>query len=80
MQRSASQVPGAQAFDGDDPVGPIGGHVPEKRLRAGLHVPMPHDLAVLVEDADVHGAGMQIDATGKCRWPGVEAPEVSSAF
>ena len=53
------------AFDRDDNVGPIGCNVPEKRLRAGLHVSMQQDLAVLVEDADIHGPGGPVDATGK---------------
>jgi hypothetical protein len=40
---------------------------------------VPHDLTVLVEDADVHGPGVPVDATGTLVWRGVEAPEVSSA-
>jgi hypothetical protein len=40
---------------------------------------MPPDLAILVEDADVHGPGVQVDATVKLMWLGVESPEVSSS-
>jgi hypothetical protein len=78
-QRSASQVPDAQAFDRDDTVGPRGGNGPQKRLRAGLQVSRPQALAVLVEDADRHGPGVPVEATVKLLWRGVEAPEVSSA-
>jgi hypothetical protein len=40
---------------------------------------MEPDLTVLVEDTDVHGPGMQGDATVKWVLLGVEAPEVSSS-
>jgi hypothetical protein len=72
-------LPGEHAFNGDDNVGPIGRNALEKRLRAGFHVPMQHDLTVLVEDADVHGPGVQVDATVKLMWLGVESHEVSSS-
>jgi hypothetical protein len=71
--------PGEQAFDRDDHVGAIGGHVPETRLRAGGHGPMPHDLAVLVEEADAQGPGVPVDATVTLMGLGVESPEVSSS-
>ena len=37
------------------------------------------DLPILVQDAEVHGAGMQVDATVKLVLLGVESPEVSSS-
>jgi hypothetical protein len=37
-------------------------------------------LTIVAHDADVHGPGMQGDATGKSVLGGVEAPEVCSLF
>jgi hypothetical protein len=41
---------------------------------------MPHNLAVLVEAAHVHGAGREVDAAGNMVRCGVEVPKVSSAL
>jgi hypothetical protein len=41
---------------------------------------MQQDLAVVVKKTDVHGAGMQVDATVKLVLFRVEAHEVSSSF
>ena len=71
--------PGEQAFDRDDDVSPIGCNVPEKRLRAGFHVAMQQDLAILVEDADIHGPGVHVDAAVKLMLLGGESHEVSSS-
>ena len=73
-------VPSAQACDSNDDSVPIGGKGLEKRLRTGFHGPMEHDLARLVQDPDVHGPGMQINATIQCVLFGVESPEVSSSL
>jgi hypothetical protein len=67
------------SFDGHDHLFPVGRDGVEKRLRTGFHVPVQHDLTVLVEDADIHGPGVQVDATVKLMWLGVEAYEVSSS-
>jgi hypothetical protein len=72
-------VPGDQAVDGDAQVGPRGRHAPATRLRAGVQVPRPPELAVLGEEADIQGPGVHIDATVKWRGLGVEAPEGSSS-
>jgi hypothetical protein len=40
---------------------------------------MQKDLSVLMQDAEVHGAGMRVDATVEVVLLGVEAPEVSSS-
>jgi hypothetical protein len=72
-------VPGEDAFDGHDHLFPVGRDGLEKRLRTGFHVPVPQDLTVLVEDADVHGPGVPVDATVKLMWLGVEPHEVSSS-
>jgi hypothetical protein len=68
-----------QAFNREDNVGPTGCKVPEKRLPAGLHVPMQQDLAILLEDADVHGPGVHVDAIAKLGLLGVESQQASSS-
>jgi hypothetical protein len=40
---------------------------------------MHHDLAVMVQNADIHGAGMPIDAAVTLVLGGVKSPEVSSS-
>jgi hypothetical protein len=71
-------VPGEDAFDGHDHRFSIGRDGLEKRLRTGFHVPVQHDLAILVQDTDVHAAGVEIDTAVKLVLGGVESPEVSS--
>jgi hypothetical protein len=51
----------------------------EQGVGTGWHIPMQSHLAVLTQDTDVHGAGMQVDATVKWMLVGVEAHEVSSS-
>jgi hypothetical protein len=58
-------IPGHEAFDADDEIGPVGRHGFEKRFWASRHIPVDKNLAILVQDAEVYGAGMQIDATVK---------------
>ena len=41
-------------------------------------MPMHQDLTALVEDADIHGPSMQVEATIKRVLLGVKSPEVSS--
>ena len=78
-QRSASQVPGEEAFDANHHVLPGGGNRLEKGARGCLHLPMQEDLSLLSQDADVHGPGMQVNATVEFVLFGVESPEVSSS-
>jgi hypothetical protein len=40
---------------------------------------MQQDLAVLVEDADIHGPGVPVDATIKLVLLGGESPEVAAS-
>jgi hypothetical protein len=49
------------------------------REASGSPLAMQHNLAVAVQDTDVHGAGMEINATVKLMLLGVESPEVSSS-
>jgi hypothetical protein len=72
-------VPRKEALHGDDNILSIGGNDLQKRLWACLHIAMHQDLTVVVENTDVHGAGMEVDATVKLVLLGVEAHEVSSS-
>jgi hypothetical protein len=72
-------VPGENALHRDDHILTIRRHGLEQRLRAGWHVAMGPHLAVLVEDTGIHRPGVQVDATRKLVWLGVESPEVSSS-
>ena len=72
-------IPGEETCDADDQIGPVRRDGFEKRLRASRHVPVHQNLAILVQDAEVHGAGMQIDAAVKLVLLGVESHEVSSS-
>ena len=73
-------VPREDTFDRDDHILPIGCNGLEQRLRACGHIPMHHDLAVVVQNTDIHGPGMQIDAAVKLVLYDVESPEVSSSL
>jgi hypothetical protein len=76
--RSASQVPGDDAFDGHDHLFPIGRDGLEKWLRTGFHVPVQQDVPLLVHDTDIHAAGVEVDATIRLMLLSVKSPEVSS--
>ena len=71
-------VPGEDALDGDDEVLPVGGDRLEEGLRAGLHVAVQEDLTGLVEDAEVHGSGVQIDSAVVAVLLGVKLHGLSS--
>jgi hypothetical protein len=73
-------VPPDQAFDCDDEPFSRGGHDVQKGLRGCLHLTVHEKLATLVEDTDIPGTGMQLDATLKLVRLGVESPAVSSSF
>jgi hypothetical protein len=72
-------VPGEDTFDADDEILPVRRNRLEKRLGCRFHIAVQHDLAVLIQDAEVHGAGVQVDATIKLVLLGVESHEVSSS-
>src|SRR5262245_47200940 len=73
-------VPGEHAFDGDHHSLSIRSNDVQEGLRVGFHVTVHEDRAALVEDADVHRSGMQVDAAVKWMLGGVEAHEVSSSL
>ena len=74
-----SQVPGEETFNGDDEILPRGRNHLAKGLQSGCHLAMDHVSAVLLEDAHMHGACVQVDAAVPFVLPGVESPAVSSS-
>jgi hypothetical protein len=67
-------VPGEHAFDRDDETLSIGRNDVQKGLWVRLHITMHENLAALIEDADVHGTGMQVDAAVKLVLGVVKSP------
>jgi len=72
-------IPGEHALDSDNHLLPLGGHGLEKRLWARGQVAMQQALAVVGKTTDVHGAGMQVDATVQWGLFRGESQEVSSS-
>jgi hypothetical protein len=72
-------VPGEEAFDANPQVRPVRGNRLEKGPRGCLHITMQQDLSILMQDADIHGPGLQVNATGALVLFGVESHEVSSS-
>ena len=66
-------VPGKQAFGREDDLLTVRSDGLEQRLRGGGHVPVQQRFPSLVEDAQVHGAGVEIDPTIKRVLLGVES-------
>jgi hypothetical protein len=66
-------------LDADDEILPVRRNRLEKRVGGCLYIPVQHDLAVLIQDAEVHRAGVQIDPAVKLVLSGVESHEVSSS-
>ena len=55
-------VPGEHALDGDDEIVAERHDGLQEGLRSALDVPVEQDLAVLIEDTEVHGLRMQVDS------------------
>jgi hypothetical protein len=72
-------VPSEDTFDADNQVFAVGCNSFQKRFRPCLHIPVAQDGSILVQDAKVHGTGVQVDATIKFVLLGVESHEVSSS-
>jgi hypothetical protein len=73
-------VPGEETLDSHNEALTIGRNGLEERFRRGLHIAVQQHVPLLTQDADVHGAGMQVDPTLHWVLIGVESPEVSSSF
>jgi hypothetical protein len=70
-------VPGEHPRDGDHhPLSPLSrrSHGFEEGLRVGVHMARHEELAALVEEADVHHTGVQVDAAVKWGRCGVQSP------
>jgi hypothetical protein len=76
----SAPVPGAEAFASPDYPVSVGRDGREKRLGTRLHVPVQHALALLVQETDVHAAGVEVDPAVKGGLGGVDSPEVSSSL
>jgi hypothetical protein len=73
-------IPGEDTFYCHDEPLAVWSNGLEKRFRGGFHIAVHKNFAIMAQDADVHGAGMQVDTTVNGVWLGVESPEVSSSF
>jgi hypothetical protein len=73
-------IPGEATFDTDDAILAIGGDGLETWVWGCWQVTLNQRLPSLVQDAEVHGTSMQINAAVKLVLVGVEAHEVSSSF
>ena len=73
-------VPSKHAFGRQNDLLAGGGDGLEQRLWGGGHVTVQQRFTSLVEDAQVHGAGVEIDTTVKRVLLGVESHEVSSSL
>jgi hypothetical protein len=73
-----SREPGPRedALDGQGHLVTRGGTGLEQGGWMGVHVPRHDALTMVVQDADVHGAGMPVEAPIKLARRGVEAPEI----
>jgi hypothetical protein len=71
--------PREETFHAHDEVLQIRSDGLEKRFGSCLHRAVQHDLSVLMQDTEVHGVGVQVDATIKLVWLSGELPEVSSS-
>jgi len=52
----------------------VGCHGFEEGFRRRFHIAVQQDVAILAQDADVHGVGMQVDPAVKLVLIGVELP------
>src|SRR5215510_8125841 len=66
-------VPGEHTLDRHDKPLSIRVNGVQKGLRSGFHIAMYQDLAVLVEDAEVHRTGMEVDTAVKWVRRGVKS-------
>ena len=73
-------VPGEDALDADDHIGAVGLDGLQKWSRFGFDVVVQNDFAVAVDDAEVHGVGVQVDATVVLMSFGVKSHWVSSSL
>ena len=66
-------IPSEDALDGDHDIVAVGGKSVEERPGSGRHIAVGHDITLGIEDAEVHGASVQVDATIILMCSGVES-------
>jgi hypothetical protein len=71
--------PREDPFERDDNVVTIGCDDLQEGLRACLKILVPPDLPSLVQEADVHRPGVEIDPTVRLMWFGIESQRVASS-
>jgi hypothetical protein len=78
-QRAASQSQVQRPCDADHPGLAVRCHRLEKRFRPCWPVPVEQDRSRLVQDAEIHGAGVHVETTITLVRLRIESPEVSSS-
>jgi hypothetical protein len=73
-------VPREDTFNSHDDILTMGHHDLEQGIWLGLDIAMHHNVTILVQDANVHAPGVQVDATIKLVRLGVESHKVSSSL
>jgi len=71
-------IPRANTFDADDQGPARWGIGFQERFRSSHHVPMQHDISLLIENAEIPRTSVQVDAAVKSVLVGVESHEVAS--
>src|SRR5215510_13615471 len=77
---SGQPRPGEHACDRADKTLPVGSNGREEGFRRGGQIAVHQERTIVAQYADVHGPGMQVDATVKSVLVGVKSPEVFSSF
>jgi hypothetical protein len=72
-------LPGAETLDGYNQTLSIGGDGLEKGFRRCFHLAVHKNVSIVAQEADIHGASMQVDATVKLVLVGGGAHEVCSS-
>ena len=71
-------IPGEHTFDGDDDVFAVRFDHREEGIGLSMDVFMEQDVPVLVEDAEIHGPGVEVDTAVEFMLLSVESHEASS--
>src|SRR5215831_20811032 len=78
--RSASQYQVKMHFHANRHVFSVGGYRFKEQLRGTRHVSVQHDLALRIQDTDVHRSGMQIDSAVVSVLLGIKSHDEVSSF
>jgi hypothetical protein len=61
-------IPGEDALDTDNKIFPVGRNGFEERFGGRFHIPVEQHIPLLVQNEEIHGARVQVDATVKFVW------------